>query len=66
LTVGSASAFPAAIVPAPVVGGQSAASAVPEPGTVALLAFGLGSAAIYRRLRLGPFCRKGLMRPRRE
>ncbi len=44
LTVGDASQFPAPIVPSSVVVGQSAVSAVPEPGTLALFALGLGSA----------------------
>ncbi len=48
LTVGDPSAFPAPVVPSPVV---SASVAVPEPATLALLVFGLGSAAIYRRYR---------------
>ena len=46
LTVGDASQFPAPIVPSPVVGGQSAVAPVPEPGTLALLIFGLGIAVV--------------------
>ena len=50
LTVGIASDFPAPVVPSPVAGGQAGVSAVPEPGTFALLAIALGSAVIaYRR-----------------
>ncbi len=51
LTVGNASAFPAAapIVPAPVAG--LAAAAVPEPGTLALVAAAALSIGILRRKR---------------
>jgi hypothetical protein len=51
LTVGDASFFPAAVVPAPVAA-SAAVAAVPEPGTLAILAvFGLGATMMYRRRR---------------
>jgi fibronectin-binding autotransporter adhesin len=58
LSVGNSallSLLPEAMVPAATVAGGSGLNAavapVPEPGTLALLAFGLWSAAIYRRFR---------------
>ena len=54
LTVGDPSAFaPAPVVPSSTGGSglNAAIAAVPEPGTLALLAAVLGGAAVYRRLR---------------
>jgi autotransporter-associated beta strand protein len=54
LYVGTAGAFFAPVVPAPVVGAGAAVTAVPEPGTLALLATGGVAAvvAIWRRRRI--------------
>jgi autotransporter-associated beta strand protein len=49
LTVGSAGAFPASIVPAPVAG--AAVASVPEPGSLLLLAAGGALLIMVRRLR---------------
>jgi autotransporter-associated beta strand protein len=62
LAVGSPTLL--ALVPAPVVPSAAAAAApalapVPEPNTVVLLAFGLWSAAIYRRFRRRQLCSAG-------
>jgi autotransporter-associated beta strand protein len=49
LTVGDASFFPAPVIPAAPVPAASAAAAVPEPGTAALLAMLLAGAAVCLR-----------------
>jgi autotransporter-associated beta strand protein len=51
LTVGVATMFPAAVVPSPAVSAGPAAVAVPEPGTIALLAAGVTFFVVYRRRR---------------
>jgi len=51
LTVGDGSLFAAPVVPASVITSAQSATAVPEPGALALLGAALCGAAVYRRLR---------------